>query len=385
MPKLKDPRRPKDDVRLKWDAEAAFKRINLERENIKAFGRALTPEDYLMKQPYTPPSNVAAAKLQAPIKQERDIESLRKHLKNVKDLTDDDALRMKFGDTPPKKQTRWIRQMGRKDEVYALVKIVSDEPAQMYMPHWEGPTNQSVTNTAEWIEGADKRHHGCEWISEEMALGHLKTFRCSLPDKHRGGSVNPPPKKPEAPPELGGINNAQKSAVRWGISIKDGVLFRFDPEPNPKHGNGYYLGRHYYPGKAGWDNSATYVHRVGENMTPELSNPDIKLLPAPEAFLWLLNNGYKTEAYARMPVLAWKTTNGNIVRLSVVNAFDEKIAYWVKLRDKEIWESHGQTYTQLHEVLKRIVGYGDRWTWLDDDKTREATESLSAFCRTFHK
>lgn len=384
MPKLKDPRRPKDEVRLKWDAEAAFKRINLERENVKAFGRALTPEDYLMKQPYTPPSNVAAAKLQAPIKQGRDIASLLRHVQTVKGLTDDDALRAKFG-TPaaPKPAARWVRQT-MLNEVTAVARV-EGAVAYMYRPHQEKPFGQSQLNSNDWIECANERKRGCQWIEEAEALALVEKLRHGKAYVTGGTSVNPPPKKPEGPPELGGINNAQKSAVRWGISIKDGVLFRFDPEPNPEHGNGYSLGRHYYPGKSGWDNSATYVPRVGENMTPELSNPDIKLLPAPEAFLWLLNNGYRTEAYARMPVLAWKTTNGNIVRLSVVNSFDEKIAYWVKLRDKEIWESHGQTYTQLHEVLKRIVGYGDQWTWLDDDKTREATESLSAFCRTFHK
>jgi hypothetical protein len=94
MPNKKlNPRRHEEIVRLR-NAEELFAKLNAQGKRTR---ESIEDERLKTTQPYTPPSNILAARKHEVECKGRDIESLRRHIATVKGLTDDDALRMKFG------------------------------------------------------------------------------------------------------------------------------------------------------------------------------------------------------------------------------------------------------------------------------------------------
>ena len=379
-------RHPKhDEIRIKWDAESAFKRIDLETANAKAFGRT-APDTETMKQAYEPPAAVKTYlkdREHSVRKPQRNIAALTEAM-NRKGLTEDDALRMKFGDKPkntvmakkdqvagaPGVYPRWISQYTSKGTLYAIVRI--DTPNHnTALAFWGNgqSTGQCADNTRDWVKGANENEQGCDWVQDETAADCLRKLgHPTVADDLLKNNEDKEDKPPYGHP----------SKTRWGII--GAVLFRFDPEPEPRR-SAYYLGRHYYPGKAGFNNCSTFVTAKGANMTPEYSHPHLKKISESAAMLWLLENGYEQEVFDRMPVMAWRTKNENIVRISIPNRKSKVLAYWVHDHDKGAWGDHSTTYPNLRNTLRMISCYEERGVWrlLDEDATKSMTEDLKKY------
>lgn len=374
-------RHPKNAVtHIRFNAGEAFKKI----EEMAA-KKPVSPEKDIMAKPYTLPPAVKAffemqeeERARQPV---RNIAALTEAM-NRKGLTEDDALRMKFGDKPkntvmakkdqvagaPGVYPRWIRQYTSKGTLYAIVRI--DTPNHnTALAFWGNgqSTGQCADNTKDWVKGANENEQGCDWVQDETAadclrkLGHPTVADDLLKNNKTKLDVHGHPSK-----------------TRWGIIGT--VLFRFDPEPDPRRGE-YYLGRHYYPGKAGFNNCSTYIPVKGENMTPEYSHPHLKKISESMAMLWLLENGYEQEVLDRMPVMAWRTKNANIVHISIPNRKSKVLAYWVHDHDKGAWGDHSTTYPNIQNTLRMISCYEERGIWrlLDEDDTKSLTEDLKKY------
>lgn len=365
---------PKNQVlRLKYDLEKTFEKLAAQDAR-KPTEKWLEDKNDSAKLPSSILNNaprriITSAHIPAPV---RNFAALSASL--TKGVTDNDVLERKYGnaktipDKPPTNtkaeptgNVRWIAYEVR-GRLCSLTALPADGSRHLWTIS-DGYTCNKKPNrtviaaiTAEADSGKDT---GRRWVDAASAITLLRQYNFA--------GVEIAQKLAEA--DLKPAIDADHRMPLWGI--RNNILFRFDPQNK----NERYLGRHYYPGKKGWENGNTYVCDPGTNLMPSFDEPGIQLLSVPRAMRWLLENGYQKEVQMRMPEIAWRTQSNNILHISLVNRHGLDLRCLVFVSGKRSWEDHTKTYPQLDTSMliqfEKYEKYG--WELLSRELTQQWT------------
>lgn len=367
---------PKNQVlRLKYDLEKTFKKL-ASQDARKPTETWLEDKNDSAKLPSSilddaPRRIITSAHIPAPV---RNFAALSASL--TKGVTDNDVLERKYGNTKtvpdepptntkatPTGNIRWLA-FGVRDRLCSLTALPADGSRHLWTlrdghSHIQKPNPTIIAAIIAEANANSGKDTGRRWVDAASAITLLRQYNFT--------GVEIAQKLAEA--DLKPVIDADHRMPMWGI--RNNILFRFDPQNK----NERYLGRHYYPGKKGWENANTYVCVPSTNLMPSFDEPGIQLLSVPRAMLWLLENGYREEVQMRMPEIAWRTKNNNIVHISLVNRHGLALRYLVFVRDKRSWEDHTKTYPQLDTImLIQFEKYG--WEVLSRELTQQWTEQL---------